>query len=344
MKNYNKASLIHKIGSGSVFIIAEIGSNHGGDFNIAKEAIDAAKEGGADAVKFQSISLNNLYYDPQENIRELHKKIDMEESWHSELQSYCQQKDILFFSSPTYMQAVDILESLDVQLYKLASAQVGVFPQIIDRVAALGKPTLLSTGLVTVGQMEKAINYFLKHQNHQFVILHCNSIYPTPPEKVCLDRIHLWQNIFQCPVGFSDHTEGISIPIAAVAKGASVIEKHFTLSRKMDTPDAIFSVEPDEFKNMVSGIRNVEAACKPCGRRSDIEQEEIQFKQSIRYRLVTKKAKNKGQSFEHNDFEYKRHDTGIDCVYEDIVLDNMLAARDIDPGELISWDMLMGAK
>jgi sialic acid synthase SpsE len=332
------------IGSSRTFIIAEIGSNHCGDIAVAKESIDAAKISGADAVKFQSISLKQLYHDPCDNIRDLHRKIDMAETWHATLQSYCEEAGILFFSSPTYMQAVDILESIGVRLYKIASAQVGVFPQIIDKVAALGKPTLLSTGLVTVGQMENVINSFYKHENKKYIILHCNSIYPTPSEKVCLQRMNIWRSMFQCIVGFSDHTEGIAIPLAAVAMGASVIEKHFSLSKKMNSPDAFFSLEPAEFNNMVVSIRNIESACKSCRPRNNIELEEKEFKQSIRYRLVLKRDKKAGSRFKPGDFEYMRHDEGIDCNEEKIVLNNMVLSQYTKSGELLTWNMLKGAQ
>src|SRR6056297_2858793 len=145
------------------FIIAEIGSNHGNQIQTAKESIDAACQAGADAVKFQSINMEELFWDPKESDRELHKKIDLEESWHEELKQYCDSRGILFFSSPTYMQAVNILESINVKLYKLASAQIGVFPQLVEKVASLCKPTLLSTGLVTPGELEKSIKLFQKH-------------------------------------------------------------------------------------------------------------------------------------------------------------------------------------
>lgn len=330
------------IGSGRTFIIAEVGSNHAGDLKRAKDCIHAAAEAGADAVKFQSVDIDELYVEPSAKIRDLHRKIDMEERWHAELKELCDRAGVMFFSSPTYMRAVDILETVGIELYKLASAQVGVFPQLVEKVAKLGKPTMLSTGLVTYGGLERAVNIFRACKNNRFVILHCNSIYPTPPDRVCLERMDVYRKLFDCPVGFSDHTKGISVSLAAVARGADVIEKHFTLSRDLDTPDATFSAEPAEFAALVRGARGVEAACAPCTPRLEIEAEEQAFKDAIRYRLVLIRSKKKNELFALGDFEYKRHPFGMDCIEEAVVIRHMRATRSIDVGEILDWDMIEG--
>lgn len=330
------------IGGERTFIVAEIGSNHGGDFARAKDSISAAAEVGADAVKFQSIDLVNLYANPTPKIRALHRMIDMEESWHARLKEQCDQEGVIFFSSPTYIRAVEILEGIGVDLYKLASAQVGVFPQLVEKVAKLGKPTLLSTGLVTYGDLGCVVKTFRKCENWQFIILHCNSIYPTPPEKVCLDRMAVYRDMFGCPVGFSDHTQGIAVPLAAVARGAKVIEKHFTLSKNLDTPDASFSSEPGEFESLVKGVRAVESACMATGPRLQIEPEEQSFKDAIRYRLVLTCSKEKNDPFDFSDFEYKRHPGGVDCVNESLVVSYMRASRPINAGEILEWKKLRG--
>src|SRR5687767_7014684 len=135
------------IGGDKTFIIAEIGSNHNQDKQLAFESIEAAKESGADAVKFQSLNVEKMYFNPSDDIKKLHKKIDLEESWHRELKEFSEKKELIFFSSPTYLSSVDLLESLDVVLYKLASAQIGTFPQLVRKVAGLGKPTIFSTGI-----------------------------------------------------------------------------------------------------------------------------------------------------------------------------------------------------
>lgn len=330
------------IGNGRTFIIAEVGSNHAGDLQRAKDCILAAAEAGADAVKFQSVDIDQLYVEPSAKTRDLHRKIDMEERWHLELMRCCDSAGVMFFSSPTYMRAVDILETVGTDLYKLASAQVGVFPQLVEKVAKLGKPTLLSTGLVTYGGLERVVNIFRACGNNRFVILHCNAIYPTSPDRVCLGRMDAYRKLFDCPVGFSDHTQGISVSLAAVARGADVIEKHFTLSKDLNTPDAFFSAEPAEFAALVNGVRAVEAACAPCAPRLEIEIEEQSFKDAIRYRLVLLRCKKKNDLFAPGDFEYKRHTFGMDCMEEPVVIRHMRATRSIDAGEILDWGMLEG--
>lgn len=302
----------YTIGENKTFIIAEIGSNHNQSLELAYETIDAAKEAGADAVKFQSIDINKLYINPSLETIELHKRIDLPEEWHYLLQDYCIKKDILFFSSPTYLESIDILEELAVPIYKLASAQIGTFPQLVEKVAALQKPTILSTGLVNYGELEKVIQLFEKYKNNKYIILHCNSIYPTPFDRVHLPLMDTYKTMFDCIVGFSDHTTDIFAPIAAVARGAKVIEKHFAMSRSLPVPDAPFSLEPKEFKHMIEGIRATEKMLVPNVRLA-IETEEEGFKSAIATRLVLNKNKNKGEKIEKDDFIFRRNVEGINC-------------------------------
>uniref|UniRef100_UPI00404B58C8 N-acetylneuraminate synthase family protein n=1 Tax=Fulvivirga sp. TaxID=1931237 RepID=UPI00404B58C8 len=203
-------------GSNSTFVIADIGSNHMQDLILAKESIDAAAEAGADAIKFQSIQLNELYLDPDPATAAFIKKLEFPEEWHYILKEYCDAKGIIFFSSPTYLRAVDLLEEVNVPLYKIASAQVGTFPQIVEKVAALQKPVIFSTGIAAYDEVVQAVRIFEKHHNYEYIILHCNSIYPTPPERVNLQMIKTYQAMFHQPVGYSDHTVGIHIASAAV--------------------------------------------------------------------------------------------------------------------------------
>ncbi|WP_392534977.1 N-acetylneuraminate synthase family protein [Nostoc sp. C117] len=301
-----------KIGGEKTYVIAEVGSNHNQNLQLAYETIDAAVECGANAVKFQSINIEELYYLPSLAIRELHRKIDLAEEWHSLLKEYSDKKGITFFSSPTYLKAVDILEETGVSLYKLASAQIGTFPQIVDKVARTGKPVIISTGIVNYRELQQVICIFQKANNTNLIILHCNSIYPTPYNKVNLGLIDIYKQMFTYLVGFSDHTNGITIPIAAVARGACVIEKHFTLSRNLPVPDAGLSLEPSEFKAMVEGIRAVEEA-NNLTPRTEIMSEEKTFKEAILYRLVLKKDKKKGELLHFDDFTYLRYSEGIDC-------------------------------
>ena len=267
------------------FIIAEVGSNHKGSVDLAKEHIDSAKDCGADAVKFQSLNIGELYKNPEEKIQNLHKKIDFEEKWHYELNNYCKKKGIKFCSSPTYLKAIEILESIDISFYKIASAQVGTFPQLIEKVAKTGKTTILSTGIASYAKLNTAIDIFHANGNDKFAIMHCNSKYPTPSTEVNLGRMNIYHEMFKCPVGFSDHTLGSCVAIAAVAKGANIIEKHFKLSNDIETPDSPISLNAREFKELVSSIRKVEEACitKP---RIQIDEDEMEFNNQIRYKLI----------------------------------------------------------
>jgi sialic acid synthase SpsE len=323
------------VGGPKTFIIAEIGSNYNQSLDLAYETIDAAKEAGADAVKFQSLKLEELYFQPSTEIKELHKKIDMVEEWHKPLKDYCDKKGIIFFSSPTYFKAVDILEKLNVSLYKLASAQIGTFPQIIEKVAATGKPTILSTGIVSYSELEKVVNIFKSQNNDQFIILHCNSMYPTPYDKVNLGLMDVYKSMFGNPVGFSDHTDDIFVPIGAVARGAKVIEKHFTLDRDLPVPDAWYSIEPDMFKKMVDGIRAIEMAVGN-DPRTEIQPEENNFKQKILYRLVLKKDKKKGEKFSQEDFLFLRNKDGVDCRQMDFVINNCIPKSNLSANSLLN--------
>ena len=303
-----------KIGGDLSYIIADIGSNHKQDLSLAKESIDAAAEAGADAVKFQSINLIKMYFNPDKNTADFLKKLEFPEDWHQILDEYCKERGVVFFSSPTYMSSVDLLEEIDVPLYKLASAQIGTFPQIVERVANLNKPTIFSTGIANYDQVLKAVNIFEKAGNKKYMILHCNSLYPAPAEIVNLPLMDTYKSMFGCPVGFSDHTDGIHIPIAAVATGAKIIEKHFTLDKNFETPDSTsFAADPVEFSNLVSNIREVEKALIKQKPRLKIQKEEEKFKNSILYRAVTNKNISKGSMITSLDIKYLRDNHGLNA-------------------------------
>ena len=301
-----------QVGGDQTFIIAEIGSNFNQSWDLAIESIDAAVESGANAVKFQSINIDKLYWKPNQETIELHKKIDLEESWHQKLKDHCDKRSITFFSSPTYLDAVDLLEAIDVPLYKLASAQIGTFPQIVRKVARTHKPVIFSTGLVNDAELDKVVDIFEQEQNPNYMILYCNSIYPTPYHKIHFNLLEQYREKYGKIVGFSDHSDGPYTAIAAVARGAKIIEKHFAMDRKLPVPDAEFSLEPDDFKTMVEGIRIVEQTLN-INERDHIETEETQFKESIRTRLVLNKDVAKGKLVEESDFNYLRHSEGVDC-------------------------------
>jgi sialic acid synthase SpsE len=274
------------IGGGRTFIIAEVGSNHMRDLDLACAHIKAAAEAGADAVKFQSLNLDALYHQPAEQLRALHSKIDLPEEWHGLLKECCDEHGLIFLSSATYPRSVEIMEAAAVEVYKLASAQIGVYPQLVKQVAETGKPVILSTGLVIEDQMERVVQIFRDAGNDQFVILHCNSLYPAPAAVVHMPRMTDYQHRFDCRVGFSDHTETHTASIVAVALGAVVIERHFTLSRELDSPDAPLSLAPPEFTSFVQAIREAETICQPSS-RSRLEKNEAAFKARIHHYLLS---------------------------------------------------------
>ncbi len=323
------------------FIIAEIGSNHNQNLELAKEMITSAKDSGADAVKFQSINVNELYYNPSQKIKDLHRKIDLSEDWHHKLKEFCDKQEITFFSAPTYLKAVDILENINVELYKIASAQLGTFPQLIEKVAQLGKPTLLSTGIVSYRNLEDVVRTFEKYNHNNFAIFHCNSLYPTPYNKANLHLIEVYRSMFNKTIGYSDHTEGIYASLSAVSLGAKIIEKHFTTDKNLPVPDTSISILPHEFRDMVKGIRAVEQALIHKS-RINLEKDEKQFKNSILYRLVLKKDKKQNEAFIEEDFEFKRDTNGINCKQMYFIIKHMKSADILQKGELLTWNMLKG--
>lgn len=317
------------IGGDKAFIIADVGSNHKQDLILAKESIHAAAEAGANAVKFQSINLNELYTNPDKNTASFIKKLEFPEEWHSLLSDYCAEKGLVFFSSPTYMRSVDLLEEIDVPLYKLASAQIGTFPQIVERVAQLNKPTIFSTGIANYEEITEAVRIFEQAGNDKYIILHCNSIYPAPANRVNMPLMNVYREMFDCPVGFSDHTNGIHIPLTAVAQGAKVIEKHFTLDKNFDTPDSTtFAADPIELKALVHQIREVEQAMMKLSPRLDIQKEEKRFKNSVIYRAKLAKNIKSGEEVKYEDIEYSRYFEGIDC--RDLFQNRSLGRAKID--------------
>lgn len=331
----------HAIDDTAVFLIAEVGANHESDILKAKEHIDAAREAGAHAVKFQSLNVSKLYKEASSHIATLHSMIDLEEHWHAELKSYAEAKGIIFCSSPTYIDAVKILSDLNVSFIKIASAQVGTFPQLIESIARTGIPAVFSTGIANYEVISKAVAIFEKNNHRHYAILHCNSQYPTPYKNVNLGMISTYKKMFGCPVGFSDHTEGTSIVLAAVARGANLIEKHFKVDDKCKSPDAPFSINPRQFSIMAREICHVKDACLN-GSRVFIEDTENKFKESIKYKLIVKTKKNAGETFDANDFVYLRHHEGIDVVFEELVIKNFRASENITKNTLLKWQNLSG--
>ena len=330
-----------EIGGKKAYIIADIGSNHKQDLVLAKESIDAAAEAGADAIKFQSIQLNELYLNPNSQTAAFVKQLEFPEEWHGILNEYCTQKGIVFFSSPTYLKAVDLLEEIDVPLYKLASAQIGTFPQLVEKVAQINKPTIFSTGISAIDEVAKAVELFKKNGNNQYIILHCNSIYPTPANRVNMQLMNRYREFYGNPVGFSDHTIGTHIACAAVTMGAKVIEKHFTLDRNLNTPDSnAFACDPQELRLLVHQVREIESATDNYRNREHIDEEELVFKNQILYKCVANTDKNEGETITIDDVRFLRTPTGIDARNFMNINNKLILKKGIKKGEVISHEQL----
>jgi pseudaminic acid synthase len=256
-----------------VLIIAELSANHRQDIQLAKETFYAMKESGADAVKLQTytpdtitINCDNEFFKIKQGtlwdgktLYQLYQEAYTPWEWHYELKELAEKLGLIFFSTPFDKTAVDFLEELNVPIYKIASFEITDIP-LIEYVASKGKPVIISTGIATLCDIEEAVNACKNVGNNQIILLKCTSAYPAPIEEANLRTIPNIKETFNVEVGLSDHTLGISVPIAAVALGAKVIEKHFILSKDIDSPDKEFSLSPDEFKQMVQSVRNIEKA------------------------------------------------------------------------------------
>ena len=258
----------------SVFIIAEAGVNHNGSIKLAKQLIDVAVESGADAVKFQTFKTENLVSktaekadyqkkttDALESQFDMIKRLELDMDAHKELLVYCQEKGIIFLSTPFDHDSINLLSNLGLQIFKIPSGEITNLPYL-RHIGSLGKKVILSTGMSTLHEVESALKILIgagtKKEN--ITILHANTMYPTPMEDVNLNAMITIQKELDIAVGYSDHTLGIEVAIAAVAMGATIIEKHFTLDRNLPGPDHIASLEPVELTSMVRAIRNIELA------------------------------------------------------------------------------------
>jgi len=325
-------------------IIAEAGSNHNGNLEQAIKMIDAAAEAGADAVKFQIFKAENLYskYTPEfsylkgKSTYELIKSIETPREWIKELARYCNEKNIDFLASAFDFDAVDILDRY-VPAFKIASFEITDL-ELIKYAAEKGKPMIISTGMANLGEIEDAITAIKSVGNEDIILLHCNSLYPTPVEVANLRAMETMRTAFKVPVGFSDHTLGIHIPIAAVATGACVIEKHFTLDRNLPGPDHSFAIEPNELKEMVRCIRDVEKA-RGSGikKKSDLESEEMYIK--ARRSIHAKVNLPKGTKITRDMLVVKRPGYGIKPKFIDVVIGRE-AKRDIKEDEWMTWGMV----
>ncbi len=291
----------------NTFIIAEAGANHNRDFNQALKLIDVAKESGADAVKFQTYSSETLYskntpnFAGYKDINKLIKGIELPREWQKDLKQYCDEQNIEFMSTPFDERAVQELVNLGVKRLKIAGFE-STDPRFVEMVASTGLPIIMSVGIgFKWNYWGLYIDIFEKY-NNDVTLLHCNNAYPTPPEDVFLDNIKTMSYDHRYKTGFSDHTMSPYTPSLAVAVGATVIEKHFTLDRNLPGPDHPFALEPDELKIMVKQIRYAER-CK--GNKNGFSKSEENFKSAMRS-IVAKNPIKKGETFTIDNLTTKR--------------------------------------
>lgn len=328
-------------------VIAEAGVNHNGDINLAKKLIAVAADAGADLVKFQTFTAaRNISYDApkaeyqklsnnsDESQYEMVKRLELSKKDHLELIGECEKRKIGFFSTAFDIPSIDMLNDLKVNDYvKVPSGELTNLPYL-RYLSSYGKQVLLSTGMANLGEIEDAINLIEKSgtTRDKITVLHCTTEYPTPMQDVNLRAMVNIGNAFQVKVGYSDHTSGIEIPIAAVALGASVIEKHFTLNRSLSGPDHRASLEPAELTAMISSIRNIEKAMGDGIKRPGYS--ELKNKPIARKSLVAAKPINMGEAFTTENLVAKRPGTGISPMQWDEVI-GLKAPRDFDEDELI---------
>jgi sialic acid synthase SpsE len=338
------------MGRKRVFIIAEAGVNHNGQIQIAKQLVEAAARSGADAVKFQTFFAEDSHSTQHvsKKRRAWAKGLELTEEEFCELMDLCQQRDILFLSTPFDQESVNLLERLQVAAYKIASANI-VNLGLLEKVARTGKPTILSTGMATVAEIERAVTLFRemrpKHRNglgkrypvlaSQLVLLHCVSMYPTPYRLVNLRRMSAMEQVFRLPVGFSDHTLGVEIALAAVTMGAPAIEKHITIDRDYACPDQEVSLDPKEFASMVQQIRHLEVAM---GDGSlEVSGEEARMREKMRYSVVALRPLKVGMVLGQEDIGVKQPGNGLSP--ESIpMLTGLTLQKSLKRDEQITWE------
>ncbi|OCL27612.1 N-acetylneuraminate synthase [Orenia metallireducens] len=329
------------------FIIAEAGSNHDQDLNQAKKLIDVAAEAGVDAVKFQTFTADKIAakteddimklgdeYDTADHLYELYAKLELPRQWQEDLRNYAEEKGLIFLSTPFDYDAVEELDKLNMPAFKIASYECIDLP-FLRYIAKKDKPIILSTGMANLGEIEESLEAIYNEGNNQVVLLHCGINYPMPIEDVNLAAMDTMKQAFQVPIGYSDHTLGITVPISAVARGAKVIEKHYTLSRDLPGPDHKFALEPDELKAMVKGIREAEAAIgSPI--KKHVPSEEIHYHRGRRSIFAIKDI-TKGTKITEDMIRILRPGIGLKPKYYDLVIGRE-ARKDIKANEPITWD------
>lgn len=329
-----------------VFIIAEAGVNHNGSIELAKKLIDIAVEAKADAVKFQTFKAENLVSknaqkaeyqkettDTNESQFEMIKKLELDVNTHKELIAYCNSKNIMFLSTPFDHDSIELLDNLGLEIFKIPSGEITNLPYL-RHIGKLAKKVILSTGMANIGEIEDALDILIQAgtKKENITVLHANTEYPTPMEDVNLKAMLTIGKTFDIEYGYSDHTLGIEVPTAAVALGASCIEKHFTLNKTMEGPDHKASLEPDELKAMVKAIRNIEKALGNSVKKPSPS--ESKNKAIARKSIVAKTTIEKGEVLSENNLAIKRPGNGISPMRWDEVI-GTIAFKDYSEDELI---------
>lgn len=327
-----------------VCIIAEAGVNHNGDIDVAKRLVDVAYESGADVVKFQTFQADNLVSryaqkaeyqrrltDEKETQREMLKKLELTYDMHVELSRYCKEVGIHFLSTPFDLDSIDLLENIGMSLYKIPSGEITNLPYL-RKIGSLKKPVILSSGMSTMDEVKEAVKILKENGASDISVLHCNTQYPTPMQDVNLNVMNAIRKETGVCVGYSDHTEGIEVPIAAVAMGAEIIEKHFTLDKTMEGPDHKASLEPQELQAMVKAIRNIEMALGD-GEKKPTPSERDNMA-VVRKSIIAKRKIETGEIFSDENITTKRPGTGISPMLWDSVI-GTAAKRKYEEDELI---------
>ena len=341
----------HKIGQGNpCFIIAEAGINHNGDIQNAKKLIDIAVDSEANAVKFQTFKTDLLAapnapkaeyqkVTTRENQSQTDMLRDLELPTEAfvELKQYCASQKIIFLSSPFDEYSVDLLAQLNVSAYKIPSGEIINLP-LLAKIGSKNKPIILSTGMSYLEEIATALETIYKTGNKQISLLHCTSNYPAMPVDINLNAMDTIRKSFNLPVGFSDHTQGIEIPLAAVAMGACIIEKHFTLDKTLEGPDHRASLEPNELKMMVLGIRNIESA-QGDGVKSPAASE-LSNRGIARKSIYLKSSKTAGDILNESDLIFLRPGLGIYPSEIHNIIGRKLV-KTLPKGVMLSWDDLI---
>jgi len=329
------------------YVIAEIGSNHNGDMDLCRRLIDAAADAGADAVKFQSWSASSLiseaeyerhptYSDTKKHfgsLREMVERYQLSPEQHEEVAAHCRARGVDFLSTPFSPAEVDLLVALDVPALKVASMDVNHLP-LLKYLGHTGRPVLLSTGMATTAEVARAVDTLRAAGTSDLVLLHCVSIYPPDPTTINLRNLTTLGEAFSAPVGFSDHTLGVAVPLAAVALGACLVEKHFTLDKDLEGWDHAISADPDELAAICAGSREIWAALGSPERT--VSEAELTKRGQFRRRVVLRRAVAAGQTVSLDDLDFKRPGTGIGPDETAYVVGRR-AARDLPAEHELEW-------